>query len=162
MPEVASTEGGDSPQLSTVDFSPFLLNQGCVVGDEPTAAQLHTASQINAACMTDGFLYLTDFGVTDADVDEAFAQVKRLFVLSDDVKDGALKPYAPSTITGFSKFASEVANSKRPSDLKEAFNTRSREVHANDYNGTPDGFDATAERFWNTLQTASRRIFLAM
>ena len=130
---------GDAESLSTVDLAPFMREEGCVVGEEPTAEQVAVAAEINAVCAGSGFLYLKNFGVSEAIVAEAFDQCKRLFALGDDAKV-RIKPYAPETNTGFSKFASEALNTRRPPDLKEAFNVRCREHFENDYAGMPEGW----------------------
>ena len=63
------------PSLPTVDFSAFMSDEGVVVGDEPTAAQLSCAARINEVCRDDtGFLYMTNFGITDEDVADAFSK----------------------------------------------------------------------------------------
>lgn len=128
----------DEKALPSVDFSPFLLDEGCVVGDDPTAEQLATAAEINAVCLEKGFFYLKNFGVDEIDVDDAFSKSKQLFGMSDVAK-AAVRPFAPSTNTGFSMFATEALNTERPPDLKEAFNVRSRDHFTNDYAGTPEG-----------------------
>ena len=124
--------------LPCVDFGPFMRDEGCVVGDEPTAEQLAVAAQINATCEGNGFLYLRNFGVTEDVVEDAFDKSKQLFAMSDETKAG-LKPYAPSTNTGFSKLATEALNTQRPPDLKEAFNVKNKEHFTNDYTGMPEG-----------------------
>ena len=128
----------DQKTLASVDFAPFMLDEGCVVGDAPTPTQLACAAEINTVCLENGFLYLKNFGVTDQDVEEAFAKSKQLFALSDDAK-AAVKPYSPATNTGLSKMATEALNTARPPDLKEAFNVRSSDHFDNDYAGTPEG-----------------------
>ena len=128
----------EKQSLSSVDFAPFMVDAGVIVGEAPTAEQLAVAAEINAVCAGNGFLYLKNFGVSEDIVRDAFDKSKRLFALTDDAKAG-LKPYAPSTNTGFSKFATEALNTQRPPDLKEAFNVRCKEHFTNDYTGMPEG-----------------------
>jgi hypothetical protein len=47
---------GGGAALASVDFSPFLADVGCVVGDPPTPAQLACAAQIDATCRDHGFM----------------------------------------------------------------------------------------------------------
>ena len=100
-----------APSLPTVDFSAFMSDEGVVVGDEPTAAQLSCAAHINDTCTDNGFLYLTNFGISDEDVADAFAKSAALFALSGDEKT-KLNPYDPVTNLGFSAFASEALNAR--------------------------------------------------
>jgi len=68
----------------------------------------------NAPCSR----YLDNFGVSAADVTDAFMRSKQLFALSDEEK-AALAPYTV-TNTGFSQLATQRLNTRRPPDLKEA------------------------------------------
>jgi isopenicillin N synthase-like dioxygenase len=152
--------GGNS-ELPTVSLASFIGEcGGCVVGDEPTPEQRLTAGQIDAVFRRHGFLYLTDFGVSEEDVRVVFNNMKRLFALNDEEK-AKLSKFDPRTNTGFSKFAAEALNTLRPPDLKESFNIRSRKHYTNDYTGTPEGFGDVAESFWDKLEEASRRLFIA-
>ena len=87
------------------------------MGDEPTPEQRLTAGQIDAVFRRHGFLYLTDFGVSEEDVRVVFNNMKRLFALNDEEK-AKLSKFDPRTNTGFSKFATEALNTLRPPDLK--------------------------------------------
>ena len=149
-----------APSLPTVDFSAFMSDEGVVVGDEPTAAQLSCAARINDTCTDNGFLYLTNFGITDEDVADAFAKSAALFALSGDEKT-KLNPYDPVTNLGFSAFASEALNARRPADLREGFKYKNKDVFDNAMDGTPPGFADTCEGFYRKCLTAARRIAVA-
>eukprot|EP00232_Nephroselmis_pyriformis_P027819 CAMPEP_0182869110 /NCGR_PEP_ID=MMETSP0034_2-20130328/9728_1 /TAXON_ID=156128 /ORGANISM="Nephroselmis pyriformis, Strain CCMP717" /LENGTH=227 /DNA_ID=CAMNT_0025001549 /DNA_START=36 /DNA_END=716 /DNA_ORIENTATION=+ len=146
--------------IPSVDFSPFLAEEGCVAGQPATAAQREAAARIGEVFRLHGFLYLDNFGITAEDMELAFGESKALFSLSDASKEG-IKRYSPVTNTGFSWFASESLNTARPPDMKEAFNIRSREHFTNDYTGCPEGFGSMAEGLWDKLREAARRMFLA-
>ena len=148
-----------APSLPTVDFSAFMSDEG-VVGDEPTAAQLSCAAHINDTCTDNGFLYLTNFGISDEDVADAFAKSAALFALSGDEKT-KLNPYDPVTNLGFSAFASEALNARRPADLREGFKYKNKDVFDNGMDGTPPGFADTCEGFYRKCLTAARRIAVA-
>ena len=152
--------GTMAPSLPTVDFSAFMSDEGVVVGDEPTAAQLSCAARINDTCTDNGFLYLTNFGLTDEDVADAFAKSAALFALSGDEKT-KLNPYDPVTNLGFSAFASEALNARRPADLREGFKYKNKDVFDNGMDGTPPGFADTCEGFYRKCLTAARRIAVA-
>jgi isopenicillin N synthase-like dioxygenase len=149
------------PSLPTVDFSAFMSDEGVVVGDEPTAVQLSCAARINEACRDDtGFLYMTNFGITDEDVADAFSKSAALFALGDDEK-AKLNPYDPVTNLGFSAFASEALNARRPADLREGFKYKNNDVFDNVMRGTPAGFAETCEGFYRKCLAAARRIAVA-
>ena len=149
------------PSLPTVDFSAFMSDEGVVVGDEPTAAQLSCAARINEVCRDDtGFLYMTNFGITDEDVADAFSKSAALFALGDDEK-AKLNPYDPVTNLGFSAFASEALNARRPADLREGFKYKNNDVFDNVMRGTPAGFAETCEGFYRKCLAAARRIAVA-
>jgi hypothetical protein len=44
--------------MPRVDFAPFLLDEGVVIGEEPTAGQLAVARQIDELNRGTGFMYL--------------------------------------------------------------------------------------------------------
>ena len=150
-----------APSLPTVDFSAFMSDEGVVVGDEPTAAQLSCAAHINETCRdAHGFLYLQNFGISDEDVADAFAKSAALFALSGDEKT-RLNPYDPVTNLGFSAFASERLHARRPADLREGFKYKNKDVFDNAMDGTPPGFADTCEGFYRKCLAASRRIAVA-
>jgi isopenicillin N synthase-like dioxygenase len=148
--------------IPTVDLTPFVGEcGGCVIGDEPTPAQLACATSIADACREHGFMRVRNLGFPQERVRDMFASTASLFAMSEADKTSKLNPYDPARNTGYSAFATEALNAVRPPDLKEAFNIRCREHFDNDYRGAPPGFGEMAESMWDDLEIVSRRLFLA-
>ena len=143
----------DDFSFPVVDFSPFLLDEGAVVGETPTPAQLETAKAIHSAGTTHGFVCLRNCGVHKHILTCAFDASENLFHLSDEEKS-QLKRLNVHDNTGYSPLGGERLNVKRRADLKEVFNVRNQ---GTDYRGTPNGFDAAATNLWNDVIDASRR-----
>ena len=147
-------------EVPTVDFGPFLKEEGVVIGDPPTEAQLEIAHQIDASCRGAAFLHLTNFGVSKELRDAAFACSAELFALTD--KEEKLRRIDPSTNMGYSPFLSENVNRARPSpERKEAFNVRFPPTNENDFTGCPSGFPNMVEELQAVLRTAARRYAVA-
>ena len=154
-------EMSQQSSIPTVDLTPFLTDEGIVVGAEPTPAQVAAASQINDACRDHGFVNVINFGVSPATEAAAFAASSALFAQPETHKLEKLARITPQTNTGFSPFAFEALNRARPPDLKEAFNVRDPTIHSNDWSGCPDGFEAAALALWAELTLAARRYAIA-
>jgi isopenicillin N synthase-like dioxygenase len=145
FPPFASDMGDVTPPSATaksipvVDFSPFRVQEGVLVGDPATPGQLQVASEIDKVCREHGFLCLTGFGMSATQRDEVFAASRTLFALSDEDK-GELARISPATNTGYAPFRSESLNRSRPAELKEAFNLRFPPKKVNDLSGCPPGY----------------------
>ena len=148
--------------IPTVDFAPFMRDEGVTVGAAPTDAQAAVAAQIDAVCRGDGFVHLVNFGLTPELEAAAFAASTELFALPDEHKLSELSRIAPQTNTGYSPFAFENLNRSRPPDLKEAFNVRAGSGHVTSFAGCPARFETTALELWDVLVKAARRYALAL
>jgi isopenicillin N synthase-like dioxygenase len=148
-------------ELPLVDFGPFNVDEGVVVGDEPTPGQLDVAGSIDAACRDHGFLLLKNFGLDAALQQRAFASSAELFGQSPDRKAG-LAQHVPSTNIGFAPFQTEVTGGgPRDADLKEAFNVRSRHICDNDFVCCPASFEPMTSDLWDAAHRAAMRYILA-
>ena len=148
-------------RLPTVDLAPFMVDEGVVVGESPTAAQLEAAQTIDSGCKEHGFLHAINFGLTPELEKEAFACARTLFSLPDSAK-AKLSPIDPANGNqGFSPYLSEKHNLSRPPDLKEAFNTR-HPKHLNRFDGCPDDFIAVTQKLWPIIEKASQRYAIAL
>lgn len=143
----------DDFQLPVVDFSPFLVDEGAVVGEEPTTAQLDTAKAINEAGIHHGFVCLQNCGVDKNTLSSAFEASENLFHLSKKEKS-QLKRLNVKDNTGYAPFGAESLNRQRRADMKESYNVR---TSGNDYSGTPKGFSDAATSLWDNVRDASRR-----
>jgi isopenicillin N synthase-like dioxygenase len=122
--------------IPVVDFSPFRIQEGVLVGEAATPGQLQVAAEIDKVCREHGFLCLTGFGMSATQRDEVFGASRSLFALSDEEK-GKLVRISPATNTGYAPFRSESLNRSRPAELKEAFNLRFPPKKVNDLTGCP-------------------------
>jgi isopenicillin N synthase-like dioxygenase len=148
-------------ELPLVDFGPFNVDEGVVVGDEPTPGQLEVAASIDAACRDHGFLLLKNFGLNRALQQRAFASSAELFGQSPGRKAG-LAQHVPSTNIGFAPFQTEVTGGgTRDADLKEAFNVRSRNVYDNNFVCCPPSFEPMSSDLWDAAHRAAIRYILA-
>ncbi|KAL1515509.1 hypothetical protein AB1Y20_002131 [Prymnesium parvum] len=143
--------------VPVIDLAPFLIDEGCVVGDAPTPSQLATAAAIDRACRDHGFLFLQQFG-SESQNAAAFAAAQRLFSLPEAHKAGEMKRVSPRTNTGYSPLRSESLNKSRAAENKEAFNVRAR---ANRFDGCPAGFEEAAAALWETAEFTARRYAMA-
>jgi isopenicillin N synthase-like dioxygenase len=148
-------------QLPLVDFGPFNVDEGVVIGDEPTSGQLQVAASIDAACRDHGFLLLTNFGLDIELQRRAFGASAELFGQSPEQKDG-LARHVPATNIGFAPFQTEVTGGgTRDADLKEAFNVRSRHVYDNNFACCPPSFEPMTSDLWDAAHRAAVRYILA-
>lgn len=122
-----------SHEIPLVDFGSFLVEEGVIVGKDPTPAQQTVAQQLDVVCRSHGFLCLTNFGMSEALRDRIFAVSKELFDLPN--KEERLARIRPQTNTGYAPFRSENINRARPPELKEAFNLRFPPKNTNDFKG---------------------------
>ena len=90
----------------TVDFAPFMADEGVTIGEPPTRAQAEAARAIHASYRDHGFLHLTDFGLTPQLLRSAFDTSARLFSLPTDVKMNELPRISPGTNLGYAPLAS--------------------------------------------------------
>ena len=145
----------------TVDLAPFMVDEGVVIGEPPTEAQLEAAQTIDSGCREHGFLHAINFGLTPELEKEAFACARTLFALPESDK-AKLSPIDPANGNqGFSTYFSERHNLARPPDLKEAFNTRPPKF-TNRFDGCPDDFVAVTQKLWPIIEKATHRYAIAL
>lgn len=153
-----------SVQVPSVDFSPFLTNEGVMATPPaaPTPMQLAVAKQIHETCCQHGFLHATNIGLSPDLIQAAFQGSKELFDLPLDHKECVLKRLDTVDNTGYSPFASERLNRARNSgDMKECYNIRFGPWNKNDFTGCPDGFQEMAETLQAALKDLARRYSIA-
>eukprot|EP00933_Yihiella_yeosuensis_P034582 TRINITY_DN28058_c0_g1_i1.p1 TRINITY_DN28058_c0_g1~~TRINITY_DN28058_c0_g1_i1.p1 ORF type:complete len:380 (-),score=61.80 TRINITY_DN28058_c0_g1_i1:140-1279(-) len=146
-------------ELPSFDLSPFMVDEGCVIGCSPTAAQIAMAKELDTALKTSGFLFLKKFGLDEAEVSKAFAVTKKLFAESNPRKSFAA--YNAEKNMGYKTLGADVANHARPADLRESFALRSRRVVENDLKGTPEDMAEALDILWDRLEHAAFRFMLA-
>ena len=147
-------------QVPTVDFAPFMRDEGAVIGEAPTEAQLQVARQIDAACRGSAFLHLVNFGVTPALRKAAFDASAQLFALPN--KETRLPLINADTNRGYSPFLSENINraARKDPERKEAFNVR-YPLESNNLTGCPPEFQTVVADLQQVLKVAACRYGLA-
>lgn len=105
--------------IPTIDFGPFMREEGAVCGESPTVEQRKCASEINEAFRVHGFLFLQNIGVTEEDLTAYYNMAGGLFALPEQHKNAKLKPLDPESNVGYAASGIETLNSKRAPDLKE-------------------------------------------
>jgi isopenicillin N synthase-like dioxygenase len=135
---------------------PFLLDEGCVVGEAPTPAQMDVAAQIDRIMCETGFLYVKNLGVDRAELTDVFGASQELF------RSERLAPFVLEKNIGHKKFGKTIVNRARPGDLHESFCIRTRRCYENDYSGSPPGFEHMMHTLWDRLEDASRRFSIAL
>lgn len=105
--------------MRTIDFSPFMVSEGAVIGDAPTPEQVAVSAEINDAFRGSGFVFLDGIGITSDELDRYYEMSGMLFALPDEHKKSQLKQIDQKSNSGFSAMGVEGLNSKRGPDLKE-------------------------------------------
>lgn len=147
--------------IPTIDFAPFLNEEGAVIGTEPTSEQVAVAKQMDEVCRNHGFLHIINFGLSDGLRSQAFQSSKELFDLSEDFKKNHLRRINPKDNMGFAPVLSESINRSRPNELKEAFNLRFPPKRQNDLSGCPDSFVEVTEKLQAKYRDLARRYAIA-
>lgn len=142
--------------LGVVDFAPFLLDEGCLIGEAPTPQQLEAAKDMDRIMCSSGFLYVKNLGITNEDIAAAFKDSEELFS-----KD-RLALFNPTTNLGHKKLGDQNVNHARAADMRESFTIRTRHCYDNDYRNAPTGFETRIHSFWDKLEDASRRFSVAL
>ncbi|KAJ7340038.1 hypothetical protein OS493_002760 [Desmophyllum pertusum] len=106
--------------IPVVDFSVMGLNcQNPPSHDEESVRNL--ADKIHTAFSTIGFVYLTNHGISEAEIEEVRKAGDGFFNLPTDVKTQFTRPTDGGNF-GWVSLERESLNPSRPGDLKEAFN----------------------------------------
>uniref|UniRef100_A0A7S2NT34 Fe2OG dioxygenase domain-containing protein n=1 Tax=Zooxanthella nutricula TaxID=1333877 RepID=A0A7S2NT34_9DINO len=146
--------------IPTIDFAPFLADEGCVVGESPTAGQFRVAEQIDGAMREHGFLYM-DLGIPGDEVQAMFDIGRLMFERPEHEKCAELARWTADTNQGYVPMLTEGLNPKRAPDVRDGFVVKSPHVFDNDLRGTPAGFDQAVSAFWDKLEVATRRFGFA-
>lgn len=109
--------------LPIIDFSAFLT------GNEK--AQQQVATQILAASKEWGFFYLSNFGLTAQEVEQAFAVSAKFFALPEQEKLKVAWQSAQSN-QGYIAVKRETLDPTTAPDLKEAYNIATASLDSND------------------------------
>jgi isopenicillin N synthase-like dioxygenase len=150
-------------EIDVIDFAPFWVDEGWVVGDAPTEAQRAVATAIDTACRASGFIYLTSLGVDAQTIDAAFAASRGLFGLPEAEKLDGLLRVAPATNAGYMPYGGERLNRRRGADLKEAYNVKfpGSAFDGGGLDAVPAEFDTAARALWAAVDKLRERYCLA-
>lgn len=146
--------------ISTIDFFPFMVDEGCMIGEAPTMGQRHVASQMNVAMSAHGFMYVDNLGIEEEEVTRAFDKAHTLFELPESEKEKMTR-WTPQTNRGYGPMRTQNANPTRSPDLHEDFVVKNQRLFEHDFVGTPEGFAETSDAFWLKCENAARRFLVA-
>eukprot|EP00933_Yihiella_yeosuensis_P016061 TRINITY_DN13869_c0_g1_i2.p1 TRINITY_DN13869_c0_g1~~TRINITY_DN13869_c0_g1_i2.p1 ORF type:complete len:364 (-),score=66.06 TRINITY_DN13869_c0_g1_i2:223-1314(-) len=146
--------------IPTIDFSPFMVEEGCIIGKAPTEAQMLVAVQIDHCIRRHGFLYLDHFGIEEEELNATFEVAKELF-WREECEHEELAPFVPNINMGHSALGQVHNSFERPADIRENLILKSPRWHDNDLCGAPSGFGPAANLFWQKLEKASQRLLIA-
>lgn len=74
----------------------------------PSPKQLEASRQINASFRENGFLVITNFGISQSDLRRAFKHTKALFDLTDEQKQGELFHFNNESNQGYLQVGLQV------------------------------------------------------
>ncbi|XP_070532482.1 uncharacterized protein [Ptychodera flava] len=100
-----------------IDFSAYSLQR--TSPDRETFTNL--IDSVRNSLSSDGFLYLSNHGISKEEVDKAFSQALKFFKLTKDVKAKYAKDDETSSNYGYCESGRETLNPHRPADFKESF-----------------------------------------
>lgn len=88
-------------QIPVINFEPWTA---------PSSAQqrLDVAHELVEACHSTGFVYITNFGIPESVVEEAFAWSKKFYALKEEDRASAAHPPGSMIYRGYSKLGHEV------------------------------------------------------
>ncbi|KAI3371066.1 hypothetical protein L3Q82_023708 [Scortum barcoo] len=146
--------------IPVVDFGAYSLDRKDVLLDEPT----HSLSQeLRKAFVDVGFVFLTNTGVTQEEVDRAMEVSKKFFLQPDELKRPFRRGnFANSPNHGWVSLETESLNPRRPGDLKEAFNSSSLHPDIKWPSGAALGFQEIQTSFFLRCKELSLRVLRVM
>lgn len=98
--EIVTSKSADD-QIHIIDFKPW-------VDQEPREARLKVAKELVEAGHTLGFVYISNHGISEELVAEAFSWSKRFFDLKEEKKAQAANPPGSDVFRGWSKIGHET------------------------------------------------------
>ncbi|XP_031574055.1 2-oxoglutarate-dependent dioxygenase gloC-like [Actinia tenebrosa] len=159
LPFSKTTETGHIP---IVDFTAFSISnkQRPPVDD---AAVQKLAEEIHSAFSTVGFVYLTNHGISQTEVDNVLQTTDKFFGQSKEIKSKYQKGKGSSP-DGWDELEREQTNLNRPPDLKESFDVGA--VYNENFNWPSDdvvpNFKSTIKNFYEHLSDLGFRVLSAI
>lgn len=149
--------------IQTIDFSPFACTEaGVLRGQSPTEAQKLCAKQIDAACRSQGFVYLCNTGMPCGTIEEAFAAARGFFDMEEEKKLKFKQPVL-GDYTGYGPFKKTRANTSRGADLLERYYMSEPALAKNEFTNSPAGFESACIAVWKAaVGDLSRRYAIAL
>ncbi|KAI4889856.1 hypothetical protein NFI96_029383 [Prochilodus magdalenae] len=144
--------------IPVIDFGAYRLGVNDVTDDK-----LHSLSEEVKTALTEiGFVYLTNTGIDEEEVEHVRAISKKFFLLPEEKK----RPFSRGSFSnvnhGWVSLGTESLNPRRPGDLKEAFNITSLRKDIEWPSGELDEFRAVQESFFLRCKELSLRVLRVM
>ncbi len=148
--EIARIVGGRSPaKLPVIDLAPLLT--GGIAGRKAVA------DRIRAACIDNGFFYVTGHGVPTTLTDRVFDECRKLFGLGEDTKH-AMSATSPSG-RGYGRVSGGSANAKEEYYLG---GDGPSDAEPNRWPEDLPGFRETMEAYFTAMQALAGRLIRAI
>ncbi|XP_065826250.1 uncharacterized protein [Oscarella lobularis] len=109
--------------VPTVDFAALSLSQADSSIDWNSSDVRGLCEKLDEAFRTIGFVFLTNFGVPEDEVEKIFTMYDKFFDLPVDVKNRFRRAEKASGNNGYVALRRERLDPTKPSDLKETFQT---------------------------------------
>ncbi|XP_070532476.1 uncharacterized protein [Ptychodera flava] len=103
-----------------IDFSAYSLQRNSP--DSETFTNL--IDSVRNSVSSNGFLYLSNHGISKEEVDKVFSESRKFFELPKDIKAKYRMSEEVVENHGYVESGRETLNSRRPADFKESFNYR--------------------------------------
>eukprot|EP00118_Oscarella_pearsei_P015422 m.139075 g.139075 ORF g.139075 m.139075 type:complete len:311 (+) comp38266_c0_seq6:90-1022(+) len=107
--------------IPTIDFSRLSLSEFCIDWDAENVKTL--CEKLDEAFRNVGFVFLTNFGIPDREVEDVFAVHDKFFEQPFEIKNAYRRPEKASGNDGYLAMKRERLDPTKPFDLKEAFQT---------------------------------------
>ncbi|XP_070764237.1 uncharacterized protein [Enoplosus armatus] len=145
--------------IPVVDFGAYSLSEKDV-NDQ----QMHNLSKELKTAFTEvGFVFLTNTGITEEEVDRVMDISKKFFLQPEELKQPfSRKSFANNPNHGWVSVETERLNPRRPGDLKEAFNTSSLDPAIKWASGAATGFQEIQTSFFQRCKELSLRVLRVM
>lgn len=105
--------------IPSVDLGPYFQAPFPTEPGFPSSEQLRVSSQIDDTFRRNGFLIISNIGMSTAEVTDAFGMARSLFELTATHKNTKLQPFNNETNQGYRAVGHEVVNKSRAADIRE-------------------------------------------
>ena len=155
------TDNMTPSMIPVVDFAPFVRDEGVTTGKDATPQQLRTASAIDAAFRTVGFVVLSNVSLPTTTVAASYDAALSLFKLPPSHKLDQLPRFASPPNFGYHPPRTQAPNIARAPDIKEVFSTFHPDRVKQHFAECPPAFESACRELWAYMDSLTRRFAIA-